>query len=60
MAVRFVSPAQLLDKLGAIVPGGRLFFWETGGTTIAKDTYHADGTTANSNPVSLFWRAKIR
>lgn len=54
MAVRFAPPAQLLDKLGGIVPGGQLFFYEPGQTTILKDTFNADDSAiANANPVRL-------
>jgi hypothetical protein len=44
---------QPLDDNGAIVPGGKLTFYESG-TIVKKDTYaDANGDVVNSNPVIL-------
>lgn len=46
----FIQP---LDNNGAIVPGGRISFFEAG-TVVRKDTWaDAQGDTLNSNPVVL-------
>lgn len=50
---RFVMPYQTaLSLIGAIIPGAKLYFYESG-TTTPQDTYSQDnGTVPNSNPVT--------
>ena len=55
MATRINNPAtQHFNKASPYAPlsGGRMFFYEPGGTT-KKTTYSDDGITANANPVIL-------
>lgn len=55
MSTRFLTPyATFLDSNGAPLVGGLLYFYETGSSTVAADTF-SDVTlvTANTNPIVL-------
>ena len=54
MADRFTNPVpQYLSNIGLLLPGGKLFFFESG-TSTGKDTFNdPDGDTANTNPLII-------
>lgn len=54
MADRFDNPVpQYLSNIGKLIPGGKLFFFESG-TSTEKDTFNdPDGDTANTNPLII-------
>jgi hypothetical protein len=57
---RFVNPVpQFFDDAGNVLAGGRLYFYETGTTTL-KNTYSdSDLTTPNTNPVILDGEGRV-
>jgi hypothetical protein len=57
---RFVNPVpQFFDDAGNVLASGKLFFYETGTTTL-KNTYSdSDLTTPNTNPVILDGEGRV-
>ena len=57
---RFVNPVpQFFDDAGNVLAGGKLYFYDTGTTTL-KNTYSdSDLTTPNTNPVILDGEGRV-
>jgi len=57
---RFVNPVpQFFDDAGNVLASGKLYFYETGTTTL-KNTYSdSDLTTPNTNPVTLDGEGRV-